>query len=666
MIQRWLTTSCGAMALLGVIAISAMPPEAAHAQKSSSKSAEWSYFGGSHRFDRYSPLSQINKDNIGDLQVAWERPSLDASLKKAFPTITPSEYLKGTPLMVDGVLYAPNGVGLVEAFDAKTGKTIWVQAPFAPTPEEADGDSARGVDIWGKGKSMRILSVRGEYLYALDAATGKLIGDFGEGGRVFLRRDTSNNVRFSGGNGPIVVGDVVIIGGGGGGRCGACDGGDTKEAKPEDIRGYDVRTGKQLWTFHLIPASGPARETWGEAAAYTGSMAAWAPLSADDEAGIVYVPTTSPTNPNYGGHRPGHNLYSNSLLALDAKTGELRWHFQMVHHDLWDYDNASPPTLADLNVNGRKIKAVITPNKNGLLYVFDRITGEPVWPIVERTVPQSTIPGEHASPTQPIPVALPPFDQQGLDDDDLIDFTPELFEKAKAIRDRFVTGGLFTPPSLVGEGKKGLLVAPGDWGAANWNTGAFDPDTGYYYANSMSLPTPLGMVKSTKPEETIAYKLDSQAAAKDDPTNPYDFGPDKLPLTKPPYGRITAYDINKGKQVWVAANGDGPRNAPQLKDLNLPPLGNLGRSTALVTKTLLFAADAGKAGPLFSTATLYGHPAELRVFDKQTGEVLKEIALPAGATGGPITYAVSGKQYIVLPIGGGGYGSGWIAYTLKR
>ena len=438
---------------------------------------------GSRHLDRYSPLSQIDAGNVARLQTVWTRPGLDASLTEQFPDLSPSPYLRGTPIMIGGVLYSSDLVGLVEAFDAATGKTLWVQKPFAPTLKEASGQSARGVDYWAGGTSgtrgtsgasrasgangadRRILSVRGEYLYALNAKDGTFIRSFGENGRVNLNRHTPDRAAFFDWNGPIVVRDVIVIGGNGGGKAGGGygDGGDAKDSSPEDIRGYDVRTGKQLWQFHILPHAGePGHESWGKDSAETvGNMGAWAPLSADEELGYVYVPLTAPTESYYGGHRPGNNLYANSLVVLDAKTGKLVWHFQMVHHDLWDYDDASAPTLGEVTVAGQRIEAVFQPNKSGYLFAFDRATGKPLWPIEEKPVPAGILPGEATSPTQPIPSRPPAFDRQGVTVDDLVDFTPQLRADAEAFIKSYVTGPLFTPPSLKDDtatGKKGTLA----------------------------------------------------------------------------------------------------------------------------------------------------------------------------------------------------------------
>ena len=661
--NHWFEKTGMAIAVLGLL----MSAAAA----SAAPDTGWRYFGGDRKFQRYSPLSQINAQTVDKVTTLWVRPSVDKSLRDQFPDITPSNYMRGTPIMVDGILYSPNGVGLVEAFDAATGATKWVQKPFANTLKEASGQSSRGVDIWRDGAAMRIFSVRGEYLYALDARDGSLIAGFGEGGRVSLNRGTPDEAAFFGFNGPLVVGDVIVLGGNGGGRAGGgyADGGRTKESTPENIRGYDVRTGRLLWTFHILPAEGePGQDSWGgDSGRYYGNMGAWAPLAADEATGYVYIPLSAPTNPYYGGHRPGDNLYANSLLVLDARTGKYVWHFQMVHHDLWDYDNATPPTLADLKVDGRTVKAVIQPNKTGLIFVFDRVTGKPVWPIEERPVPQSTVPGEHSSPTQPFPTRPEPFDQIGLEDDDLIAFTPELKAAAMKIRDQYVHGPMFMPPTINTQGApgtKGTIMLPGDWGSANWNTGAFDPETGRYYAVSMTMPAVMGLVKNDgkDPKVTIDYYEDNSVPGQPRSRNPYGYGPEGLPLTKPPYGRITAYDMNQGRRLWVVANGDGPRDHPLLKDLNLPQLGTLGRPVPLVTRSLLFLGEGSDA--VFANA---GVPdgSTFRAYDKMDGKVVWETRLPAGTTGGPITYEVKGRQIIVVPVGGKDYGGAWVALGIK-
>jgi glucose dehydrogenase len=660
----------------------------AMAQVAPKSSGQWSVYGGDKGFQRYSPLAQINRGNVKDLEVVWSRPAVDPVIKDQFPDLNPSPYFKGTPIIVNGVLYAPDGVGLVEAFDAASGKTKWVQRPVEPTLREASGQSTRGVAYWKDKSDERIISIRGEYMYALNAKTGAPIRDFGENGRTWLNRQLPNNARYSGSPGAFIANGVVIVGGNGVGSMG--DGGWEARAAPEDVRAYDVHTGKQLWTFHVMPQEGdPARATWGKGSAeYVGNMAAWGPLTADEELGYVYIPFTAPTVSYYGGHRPGKNLYADTLVCVQARTGKMVWYYQLIHHDLWEYDAATPPVLGEITVNKKKIKAVFASNKTGFLYVFDRVTGKPVWPIEERPVPKSEVPGEETWPTQPFPTKPPAYDRQGISEDDLIDFTPELHRRALEIASQYVMGPLFTPPSLRSDepgGKKGTLALPTDWGSGNWNTGAFDPETGIYYAVSTTAPVIFALVKATDPKATMAYSepgggggggggafrdggggerpREGQPRPRTRAPRPNPLTIDGLPIVKPPYGRITALDLNNGTKLWAVANGDGPRNHPLIKDLNLPPLGNPGRPAALVTKTLLFVGDSSDA--VMGRAGISG-PAKFRAFDKTTGQLISEADLPVGATGGPMTFLAGGKQYIVVPVGGAGYGGGWICFGLKE
>jgi glucose dehydrogenase len=615
------------------------------------KNGEWRSSGGDSSYMRYSPLAQINRDNVKNLKILWRRPALDPTLKAQFPKLRTNNYLRATPTMIGGVLYAPDSAGLLEAFDAATGQTIWRQEPVPEMESEGGASSTRGVDYWKGGSDHRLFSVRNGYLYALDLR-GRALAAFGAGGRVRLVPEGARSFGWS--SGPIVVGDVVVIAGN---LDGAGDGGTQwKGSPPEDVRGFDARTGKLLWTFHVVPRAGEfGADTWGnDSGKVSGDLGSWCCISADESLGHVYIPLTAPTAAYYGGHRPGDNLFSNALVALDAKTGKRVWHFQTVHHDLWEYDLVGPATLGDIRVDGRRIKALMQPSKTGFLYVFDRTTGKPVWPIEERPVPASTVPGEHAAPTQPFPTKPPAFARSGLTEDDLIDFTPELRAQARELAKQFVIGPIFTPPSLVSEapgGKQGTLMVPGSWGSGNWNTGAFDPETGYYYAFSHEIPRVYRIAKATEAGAEMEYWSPNRDA-------PYIDG---LPLIKPPYGRIVAYDMNRGEQAWTAVNGDGPRNHPLLKDLKLPPLGTASRPTALVTRTLLFIGDG---------SNLFGgiHPSmwgkAFRAYDKATGKVIWETELPSGTTSGPMTYLTRGKQYIVVPIGGRDEPAEWIALGL--
>jgi quinoprotein glucose dehydrogenase len=655
--------------------------------QSRSGPSEWQSFGGDKGFTRYSPLDQINRSNVGGLRVAWRQSAVDPAWKEAYPELRISGNLRSTPIIVNGVLYAPNALGFIRALDPGSGKTIWEQRPFAASIEETTGQSPRGVDYWksASGNVERLLIARGEYLYSVDIKEGALDRNFGEQGRVNLHWDHPLAGRFNWTAGPMIAGDVVVVAGNTGG---AGDGGVIKEATAEDIRGFDVRTGKLLWTFYVVESNGEGGATsWGkEAWKYSGDLGSWCCVTADEELGLVFVPLSAPTAAAYGGHRPGDNLYSNTLVALDAKTGRKLWHFQMVHHDLWEYDTVGPPTLGDITVDGRRIKAVIQPSKTGFLYVFDRRTGEPVWPIVERPVPQSTVPGEVTSPTQPFPTKPPPFDRQGFTEDDLIDFTPELRARAREAVKDFVLGPLFTPPTIRSEapgGKRGTLTMPGGWGAGNWNTGAFDPETAVYYAISHTQPGVRSVVKTEDPNATMEYAGQARGqqpgppggggaagTPPEQPQNPNTQGPwpgpqlsiDGFPIFKPPYGRITAIDMNRGEHVWMAPIGDGPRNHPLVKDLELPPLGIPGRPAPLLTKSLLFLGEGSDSIPGTNREGMWGR--KFRAYDKNTGAVLWETELPAGTTGAPMTYVHQGKQYVVVAIGSREHPAEWVAFAL--
>lgn len=668
-------------AVLSIACVALVATVGVRAQRNGG-STEWRYFGGDKGFTRYSPINQITGGNVAKLQVVWRQPAVDPAWKKAAPDLRISGNFRSTPIFVNGVLYAPNALGFIRAMDPATGATLWEQRPFAPSPEELTGQSPRGVDYWAdpSAKNERLFIARGEYLYSIDVKEGAFDRGFGDKGRVSLKWDGPLAGRFNWSAGPIIANDVVIIAGN---TNGAGDGGVVREARPEDVRGYDARTGKLLWTFHVVADDTKGSESWGkESWKYSGDLGSWCCVTADEELGLVYIPLTAPTAASYGGHRPGDNLYSNTLVALDAKTGKKAWHFQMVHHDLWEYDTVGPATLGDITVNGRRIKAVMQPSKTGFLYTFDRKTGQPVWPIIERPVPQSSVPGELTAATQPFPTKPPAFDRQGFTEDDLIDFTPELRARARDAVKNFVMGPLFTPPTVRSEepgGTRGTATMPGGWGAGNWHTGAFDPETGYYYAISHTQPGVRGVVKTEDPEATLEYAGQARgqqppgegnAAGGTPPPNPNTQGPwpgpqlsiDGFPIFKPPYGRITAIDMNRGEHVWMMPIGDGPRNHPLVKDLKLPPLGIPGRPAPLLTKSLLFLGEGSDALPGTNREGMWGKM--FRAYDKMTGKVLWEMELPAGTTGAPMTYAYRGKQYIVVGIGGRDHPAEWIALAL--
>jgi quinoprotein glucose dehydrogenase len=382
----------------------------------------------------------------------------------------------------------------------------------------------------------------------------------------------------------------------------------------------------------------------------------WAWASADETLGYVYLPLTTPTSDYYGGHRPGGNLFAESLVCLDARTGRRIWHFQAVHHGLWDYDFPTAPNLVDLTVNGRKIKAVALVSKQAFTYIFDRVTGEPLWPIEERPVPKGDVPGEWYAPTQPFPTKPPAFDQQGVNVDDLIDFTPELREEAIKILDEYVYGPLFTPPTIIDErpgGKKGTIQVPGLVGGADWTGAGVDPETGILYVASVNSASVVGLIRSEHPRSNVNWVMKALALAP---------GPQGLPLFKPPYGRLVAVDLNKGEILWTVPNGDGPRDHPAIKHLNLPRLGQGGRVSPLVTKTLVFLGEGGSDGVVFLPPG--GGGKMFRAYDKATGDVVWEMQLPGGTTAAPMTYMVNGRQYIVVTVGWKGMPSEYVALAL--
>jgi glucose dehydrogenase len=619
------------------------------------REGQWTRYGGDPGSTKYAPLDQINRANVSQLRIAWRRPAVDPAITSRVPGFSYSNNFRATPLMIDGVLYSPNGIGLVEAFDPATGKTIWVQEPYADEPAQGlRGDSTRGVTYWTDGADRRLYVVRGEFLIALDPRTGKPVESFGEKGRVNLRPGLGPLATLYSWTGAAqVCRDVVIVGVG---LAAMSDRPQNKEQAPGNVQAFDVRTGKARWTFKVIPEPGQVGgDTWEKDSwAYTGAANLWSLISADEEQGLAYLPLTSATNDMYGGHRLGDNVFANTLVSVRCLTGERVWHYQIVHHDLWDYDLPSAPILADITVAGTPVRAVAQLTKQAFVFVFDRLTGKPVWPIEERPVPASDTPGERTAATQPYPTKPPPFDRQGATIDNLIDFTPALRAEALELVKQWRMGPLFTPPSIRSEGPgatKGTVQLPGSVGGADWQGGAFDPETGILYVQSITGPFTADLVKGDPKTTNLNYVPGVRA---------WTPGPQGLPLFKPPYGRITAIDLNRGEQLWMVPNGDGPRDHPLLKPLNLPPLGHPGRSSPLLTKTLLFV---GEGDPIMATlgsrlppempesiaASVGGR--KFRAYDKSTGAVLWETELPAGTTGAPMTYMFQGKQYIVVAVG---------------
>jgi len=621
-----------AAALIVAVLVVAAPAPSAQAQ-AKSPMVEWPVYGGSLSSQFYSPLDQINAGNVKNLTVAWRWYAGNYG---------PNPELKSenTPLMIGGVLYATAGATRnVAAIDAATGETLWVWRPneperFKQAPRKMAG---RGVAYWSDGaQDKRVFVVTpGFFLWSLDATTGLPKREFGEAGVVDLRRGLrgpADNVEAGSSSPALVIGDIVIVGPAGG--IGARP--NSKTQVKLDVRGFDVHSGKLLWTFHTIPEKAEfGYDTWltPGSAEYTGNAGVWAPMAADPALGLVYLPVEGPTSDLYGGERPGNNLFGNTLVAIDAKTGQRAWHQQLVHHDIWDYDNPTSPILLDVKVGGKQVKAVVQLTKQAFAYAFDRATGEPLWPIEERPVPTSDVPGEWTSPTQPFPTRPKAYDRQGVSEADLVDFTPAIKAAALAAVKDLRMGPMYTTSSLIDatDGTRGALVLPHFGGGSNWEGGAADPETGMLYVASQTTMNVFA-VNLANGRSDIRYLFVNGDA-------PHPLG---LPLIKPPYGRITAIDMNTGEHRFMVPNGDTPddvKNNPALKGVKLPPTGKPSKALLLVTKTLLFAAEGYGGGPI------------LRAYDKATGAVVAELPLPGVASGKPMTYLLNGKQYLVLAVG---------------
>lgn len=617
---------------------------------------EWSTYGADTRNTKFSSLSEIDARNVKDLKVVWRWSSPDNEIVKANPRLHLNLF-EGTPVIFGGNLYVATGLHQAASIDARTGKTRWV---FDPGIYERGippiGFVHRGVTLWPEGRRVFLATGDG-FLHALDIASGQPVPEFGTRGSVDLLRDFRRPAeRFQVGvnSPPLLVGDVLVVG------SFVRDGWRNMQGPPGDVHGYSARTGKLLWTFRTVPQRGEVGvDTWlDESWTYSGHTNVWTIMSADEELGYVYLPTSTPTNDHYGGHRPGDNLFAESIVCLDAKTGKRVWHFQTIHHGVWDYDLPAPPVLADVTIDGRRRKVLAQPSKQAFVYILDRKTGTPIWPIEERQVPQSTVPGERSSPTQPFPTRPAPFDRQGLTVNDLIDFTPELRQEAVNIAKQFDLGPLYTPPS-----ERGAVVLPGAVGGASWAGAALDPESGWLYIPSITKPWVVRLAKPERRSSDMRYlSMGSNRFLLD--------GPDGLPITKPPYGRITAIDLNSGDQKWAVPLGSGPRDHVRLKALNLPPLGWPSRGFLLVTKTLLFAFQepsisrrmSGATNTVEFTATT--REPQLRVFDKRTGDLISETPLPANAGGSPMTYSLGSRQFIVVPVGGGGVSAELVALSL--
>jgi quinoprotein glucose dehydrogenase len=666
--NSWTRRSCFAAIVVALLT-------AAPRGQSGAPRGEWPTYGGDLGHTRYAALDQISAANFNDLEVAWRFKTDNLGPRPEFN-------LQSTPLMVRGRLYSTGGTRrAVVALDAGTGELLWVHsedegARGAASPRQLSG---RGLAYWSDGKDERILYVTPGYrLIALDARTGNPVSGFGRGGAVDLKADLDPAIDLTTAPiglhaTPIVAGNIVIVGA-------AFETGANPKSRRNikgAVRGFDVRTGKRLWMFKTIPEPGEVgHETWeNDAWAYTGNTGVWAQISVDEELGMAYLPVELPTHDYYGGARPGNGLFGESLVAIDYRTGERKWHYQLVHHGLWDMDIPCAPILVDIRVNGRTIKAVAQPSKQAFLYVFDRVTGQPIWPIEERPVPQGDTPGEKYSPTQPFPTRPRAYDRQGLALDDLIDFTPELRAEAVKAVAQYRIGPLFTPPAVSrAEGPIATLAMATQAPATNWPGGAYDPETHVLYVYSQSAVATLGLVPPAEGTAdgvryhqgtvlTGARRTGGSGSATGQAggaaTAPTVQG---LPLIKPPYGRINAINLDSGDILWQVPHGETPeaiRNHPALKGLNIPRTGRPGQVGTLVTRTLVIAGEPG-----FGPTPSGQRGSMLRAYDKRTGADAGAVYMPAPQTGSPMTYMLNGRQYLVVAISGGSYSGELVAFRL--
>ena len=620
------------------------------------KPGEWRYLNSDPMATRYSPLDRIDKDNFKDLKIAWRWkpaiPHAPSSLggtaqSNGDPTLAIYRS-EATPIMVGGILYeSAGGQRDVAAIDAATGKHLWLWEGIDEHGRDRMAprrNAGRGVSYWTDGKEARIFVVTtGFYLVALDAKTGKPVPSFGENGAVDLMKelhvDFDHVTRIGNSSPPMIYKDTVIV-------PPALEEGfvpSSMHNTPGYVMAFDAHSGKQKWVFHTIPKDGEfGAETWeNKSNAYTGNTGVWAPISVDPELGRAYLPVETPTDDYYGGHRLGSTLFANSVVAVDLETGKRIWHYQITHHDIWNYDLPSAPALVNMTVAGKPVKALVQLTKQGYAYVLDRVTGEPVWPIEERPVPASDVPGERAWPTQPHPTKPAAYDYQGYNENDLIDFTPELRAEAIRIAKQYRLGPLFTPPS-----EKGTWYNPGGTGGSLWQSGGYDPDTGYFYIPSKTGPGITSVRNDPKSDLRFSRGPGADLTVKG------------LPILKPPYSRITALDLNTGDFAWVVPLGTTPASVsqnPALKGMNIPNTGGIGlQATLIVTKTLLIAGEG------------YGGAPIIRAYDKKTGAVLGEVKLPGQMGSMPMTYMVNGKQYIAFTVGTPTQPAEVVALALER
>ena len=637
------------------------------------KNGEWLTYGADLGNTKYSPLSQINAANFNRLKLAWRFHTENLGPRPEFN-------MEGTPLMAGGVLYSTVGSRRdVVALDAATGELLWVHrenegARGSAAPRQLSG---RGLAYWKDGNQERIIYVTPGYrMISLDAKTGVPVASFGNAGIVDLKLDDDQEIDLINGEvglhaTPLVAGNTVIVG------AAHLNGSAPKSKKNVKgyVRGFDVKTGKRLWIFHTIPRPGEfGYDTWeNDSADYTGNTGVWAQISVDEELGLAYLPVELPTGDYYGGHRPGKGLFGESIVAVDLKTGQRKWHYQLVHHGMWDMDIPSAPMLVDITINGQSVKALAQPTKQSILYVFNRLNGGPIWPIEEKPVPRGDVPGEWYSPTQPIPTKPPAYGRNGFSLDDVIDFTPELKAQGLQIVSKYKIGPLFTPPVVSeAEGPLGTLDIGCCQGGTNWPGGSYDPQTHMLYVYGKTEVSSLGLLPPASGRSDMNYVQGRAALTVVEQPAGEGAAPggrgallvQGLQLFKPPYGAITAINMDKGEIAWQIAHGETPdnvRNHPALKGLTIPRTGRAGIIGMVTTATLLIAGEAG-----FITNEQGQRGAYLRAYDKATGKDAGAVFMPAGQTGSPMTYMLNGKQYITLAIGGQGFPAEIVAYTLPE
>jgi len=643
------------------LALAASPLRA----QSAAADTDWPSYGGNLAYWRYQPLDQINAANFNQLQVAWQFKTDNLGLRPEF-------VLQCTPLVIKGRLFATAGSRRnVVCLDAATGEQLWLHRTLEEGPRARNAPrqlSGRGVGYWSDSDQERILFVTiGYQLVSLDAKTGLPDPNFGKNGVVDLKLEDDQELDLDTADiglhsAPTIAKNVVIIGA-------AHTAGNAPKIKSNAkgyVRGFDVKTGKRLWIFHNIPMKGEfGYDTWlkpGSAEA-AGNAGDWAQISADEELGLAYLGIELPTGDQMGFYHPGNSLFSESIVAVDILTGKRKWHYQMIHHGLWDYDVCCAAILCDIPHNGKIVKALAQPTKQSFLYVLNRETGEPIWPIVERKVPKGDVPGEWYSPTQPFPTKPPAFDRQGTSVDDLIDWTPELRQKALAVASHYRLGPLYTAPIMEKkEGPFGIINLPGYIGGINWPGGSYDPESHTVYTYSQTNPLTIGGLIPNPDHSRGEFDYVHTNMPSPPGIRIGDLTVDGLPIIKPPYGRITATNLETGTQTWQVAHGETPdaiRNHPLLKGLNIPRTGMIGKIGPLTTKSLVVCGD-----PMTYTDETGRKGARLRAYDKKTGEEKGAVFLPAEQSGSPMTYTVKGKQFIVLAIGGRGFSSEFIAFSL--